>query len=62
MRISDAGERRKIFDRLEEMFRADVPMLVLYTGPNVAAYSSKLVGYEAWMAGTPRLWGVSVAK
>jgi peptide/nickel transport system substrate-binding protein len=62
MRISDAGERRKIFDRLEEMFRADVPMLVLYNGPHVAAYSSKLVGYEAWMAGTPRLWGVSVAK
>jgi peptide/nickel transport system substrate-binding protein len=62
MRISDAGERRKIFDRLEEMFRADVPMLVLYNGPDVAAYSSKLVGYEAWMAGTPRLWGVSVAK
>jgi peptide/nickel transport system substrate-binding protein len=62
MLVADTAERKQIFDRLEEMFRADVPMLVLYNGPDVAAYSAKLVGYEAWMAGTPRLWGVSVGK
>jgi peptide/nickel transport system substrate-binding protein len=62
MRIADKGERETIFNRLEEMFRADVPMLVLYNGPDIAAYSDKLVGYEAWMAGTPRLWGVSTGK
>jgi peptide/nickel transport system substrate-binding protein len=37
-------------------------MIVLYNGPDIAAYSAKLTGYEAWMAGTPRLWGVSMAQ
>jgi peptide/nickel transport system substrate-binding protein len=62
MKVADRAERVKIFDRLEEMFRADVPMIVLYNGPDIAAYSAKLTGYEAWMAGTPRLWGVSAAQ
>jgi peptide/nickel transport system substrate-binding protein len=62
MKLADKAERVKIFDRLEEMFRADVPMIVLYNGPDIAAYSAKLTGYEAWMAGTPRLWGVSMAQ
>ncbi|MBU0723840.1 MAG: ABC transporter substrate-binding protein [Alphaproteobacteria bacterium] len=62
MKIGNQAERKKIFDTLEGMFRKDMPMLVLYNGPDIAAYSNKLEGYEAWMAGQPRLWGVTVKK
>jgi len=60
MAISDKAERQKLFDTLEGMFRADLPMLVLYNGSDIAAYSDRLEGYKSWMAGQPRLWGVKV--
>lgn len=60
MAISDKAERQKLFDTLEGMFRADLPMLVLYNGSDIAAYSAKLEGYKSWMAGQPRLWGVKI--
>ena len=60
MAISYKAERQKLFDTLEGMFRADLPMLVLYNGSDIAAYSDKLEGYKSWMAGQPRLWGVKV--
>jgi peptide/nickel transport system substrate-binding protein len=62
MKTADKAARVKIFDQLEAMFRADVPMIVLYNGPDIAAYSAGLKGYESWMAGTPRLWGVSTGQ
>mgnify|MGYP000754855546 CR=1 FL=1 len=61
MKVADKAERVKIFETLEQKFRADLPMIVLYNGPAVVAYSAKLSGYQAWMASKPRLWGVSVA-
>jgi len=54
------AERQKLFDTLESMFRADLPMLVLYNGSDIAAYSDRLEGYKSWMADQPRLWGVKV--
>lgn len=62
MTISDTEKRKEIFNKLESMFRQDMPMLVLYNGSDIAAYSDKLEGYNAWMAGQPRLWGVTLKQ
>ncbi|CDN94951.1 ABC transporter substrate-binding protein [Agrobacterium tumefaciens] len=58
-RISDPAERQKIFDKLEGMIRADVPMTVIYAGSRVSAVRKNVEGYKTWPVGYPRMWGVS---
>ncbi|KFL32774.1 peptide ABC transporter substrate-binding protein [Devosia riboflavina] len=57
---SDPAERQAIFDQLEGMIRADVPLLVLYSGTRVSAAHAGVEGYATWPVGLPRAWGVSV--
>lgn len=61
-RVSDPAERQKYFDRLEGMLRADVPLIVLYSGSRTSATGLDVEGYETWSVGQPRAWGVSLAK
>lgn len=58
--ISDPAERQAIFDELEAMIRADLPLVVLYSGTRVSAARAGVEGYAAWPVGLPRAWGVSV--
>ena len=60
MVVADRSRRQAIFDRLHTMFLADVPMLVLYNGVDIAASGKRAKGYKGWAAGQPRLWGVSL--
>lgn len=57
---TDPAERQAIFDRLEAMIRADLPLIVLYSGTRVSAARSGVEGYATWPVGLPRAWGVSV--
>lgn len=58
--ISDPAARQEIFDKLETMYRADVPMISLYSGVKTAAVRPVVQGYKGWAVGQPRAWGVSV--
>jgi peptide/nickel transport system substrate-binding protein len=60
--VSDPGKRQAIFDKLEGMFRADVPMIPLYSGTRIGAVRSGIQGYKTWPVGYPRLWGVSFTQ
>lgn len=62
MQSSDQARRQEIFDELHRMFIADIPMIMLYNGAAIAAYSDKVEGYEPWVANTPRLFGVSISN
>lgn len=61
METADPAKRQAIFDRLEAMFRADVPMIVLYSEVRTGAVRSNISGYKSWAMGQPRAWGVSVS-
>lgn len=62
MQVTDIKERQEIFDELEGMFRADVPMIALYSGVKVSAVRDAVKGYRSWPVGFPRAWGVTVSE
>ncbi|MBR9766627.1 MAG: ABC transporter substrate-binding protein [Rhodobacteraceae bacterium] len=57
---SDPAQRQQLFDQLEEMFQADVPMIPLYSGNRISASRAAAEGYASWSVGSPRAWGVSL--
>jgi peptide/nickel transport system substrate-binding protein len=59
---ADPAARQALFDELEAMFRADMPMVVLYSGAVVSAVRDTVQGYESWSVGSPRAWGVSLSS
>ena len=60
MQVSGKPERQAIFDQMEEIFRADVPMIPLYAVFQTAAVRANIEGYRSWALGQPRAWGVSI--
>jgi len=53
-------ERQAIFDRMEALFRTDMPMIPLYAVFQTAAVRATVGGYRNWALGQPRGWGVSL--
>ena len=60
MQVSAPTERQAIFDQMEALFRADVPMIPLYSVHETAAVRANVSGYRDWALGQPRAWGVSL--
>jgi peptide/nickel transport system substrate-binding protein len=61
-RVTDPARRQAILDELHRRFIAEVPMIVLYNDPNIAAFRANVTGYRAWATGQPRFWGVRVQR
>lgn len=59
--ITDQTKRQAMFDQLEGMMRADVPLIPLYSGTRIGAVRANVEGYKTWPVGYPRMWGVSFA-
>ncbi len=59
MQVAAKPERQTIFDQMEALFRADVPMVPIYSVVAISAVRSDVVGYQSWALGQPRGWGVS---
>ncbi|WP_117193156.1 ABC transporter substrate-binding protein [Rhizobium terrae] len=59
--ISNDKQRQALFDKLEGMIRADVPLIPLYSGTRIGAVRANVEGYKTWPVGYPRMWGVSFA-
>lgn len=57
---ADPAKRQAMFDKLEDMIRADVPIIPLYSGSRVGAVRKGVEGYVTWPVGSPRAWGVTV--
>lgn len=57
--VSDKTERQKIFDRLNDMALADVPLITLYNGLTVWSHSKRVGGFAPW-EGKMRLWTARV--
>jgi peptide/nickel transport system substrate-binding protein len=55
---SDAATRQQLFDRLHELMVADCPLIVLYSLSDVNAVRNGVTGFESWVFGRARLWGV----
>ncbi|TCR62505.1 peptide/nickel transport system substrate-binding protein [Bosea sp. BK604] len=62
MEIAEPAKRQAIFDKLEAMFRAEVPMIVLYSEVRTSAVRANISGYKSWAMGQPRAWGVSINR
>jgi len=60
MQVAAKPKRQAIFDRMETLFRADLPMIPLYAVFQTAVVRSNVTGYRSWALGQPRGWGVSV--
>jgi peptide/nickel transport system substrate-binding protein len=60
MQIQDPTKRQALFDKLEQLYRADIPMITLYSSVRTSAANSRVVGYKSWPLGSPRAWGVSL--
>jgi peptide/nickel transport system substrate-binding protein len=56
----DKDQRQALFDEMHRRFIADVPMIVLFNGSELAATGKNVVGYSGWSYGQPRFWGVSL--
>ncbi len=55
---NDHAERQAIFDKLHQLFLADVPSVPLYNGLDIGAYRSNIEGYRPWAVKKPRAWEV----
>ena len=60
MLTDDKDKRQALFDEMHRRFIADVPMIVLFNGSELAATGKNVVGYAGWLFGQPRFWGVSL--
>jgi peptide/nickel transport system substrate-binding protein len=60
MATGDAERRSALFEAMHRKMLADVPLINLYNGAEIAAFRNNVVGYKGWPAGHPRLWGVRV--
>ena len=56
----DKDKRQALFDEMHRRFIADVPMIVLFNGSELAATGKNVVGFAGWPYGEPRFWGVSL--
>ena len=53
-------QRQTLFDRLDGLFRQEVPAIVLYNTRRVTALRTTVKGYRAWPAQSIRLWNVTL--
>jgi peptide/nickel transport system substrate-binding protein len=60
MATGDAERRTALFEAMHRKMIADVPLINLYNGAEIAAFRNNVAGYKGWPAGHPRLWGVRV--
>jgi peptide/nickel transport system substrate-binding protein len=60
MLITDPAQRQALFDDMHRRFIADVPMIVLFNGSELAALRNTVKGYSGWLYQQPRFWGVSL--
>jgi len=55
----DRQQRQALFDRLDGLFRQEVPAIALYNTRRVTALRDTVKGYRAWPAQSIRLWNVT---
>lgn len=60
-RVVDVAERQALFDKLEEKFREEIPLIPIFSKVVTSAARANIEGYKpAWTVGMPRAWSISV--
>lgn len=62
LKSSDRAKRQELFDKLHRMMIAEIPIIVMYNSPQVAATSKDVKGYAPWPISRPRFYGVTLDK
>lgn len=57
----NATARQELFDQLHALMLADCPVIVLFSPSDVNAVRSGVRGFDSWVMGRARLWGVQRA-
>lgn len=55
---SDVATRQQLFDRMHALMVDDCPLVVLYSLSDVNAVRNGVSGFDSWVFGRARLWGV----
>lgn len=55
-----AAARQAIFDRLDRLFRREVPAVILFNDVRETAVRSDVDGFRVWPGGLQRLWNVGL--
>lgn len=59
---ADPALRQQSFDRMHALMVADCPLIILYSLSDVNAVRSGVSGFDSWVFGRARLWGVRRAS
>jgi len=57
---ADPAARQRVFDTMEDAFRADAPAIILYNTRRVTALRAGVSGFHNWPGQTQRLWNVGL--
>jgi peptide/nickel transport system substrate-binding protein len=60
--VNDFAKRKAIYDQVQALSEKDLPLMYLYTTPNIVGMSKKVQGFVPVPDGMIRLPGVSLAK
>lgn len=56
--LFSASERQRHFEEMHALMREDVPIIGLYNKAIMYAQTDRIEGYEGWILGLQRFWGV----
>ncbi len=59
MSVSDPAKRQAVLDKMEALYRNDIPAIGLYAVVKSSAARKEVIGYQDWALGEVRAWGVS---
>jgi peptide/nickel transport system substrate-binding protein len=62
MSVSDAAHRQAILDKMEGLYRQDIPAIGLYSVVKSSAARKEVTDYKDWALGEVRAWGVSIKE
>ncbi|MFC3051835.1 ABC transporter substrate-binding protein [Kordiimonas pumila] len=57
-RVSDPDKRQQLFNELHTLMIEDCPIIVLYSLSDVNAVRTSIKGFNSWVFGRARFWGV----
>lgn len=55
---ADDDKKKRIFEKIHQAFYEDIPIIGLFNEYTADVTRADIKGYETWLLGRPRLWGV----
>ena len=55
----DIDKQRQVYQDIHQQMYRDIPIIGLFNEYTVDVTRATVTGYQPWLTGRPRLWGVS---